>query len=391
MPRIDLIVESTVEKTARVMQMSGIFDVVPEETQSVEWHLDFPIEDRDWNVGMIVGPSGSGKTRVAQHVFGDSLVHGFEWDKRKALLDDFPASVSVSDVTKTLTAVGFASPPSWIRPFQVLSTGQQFRVELARALMERPDPVVVDEFTSTVDRTVAQVGSAAVAKMVRNRKQKFVGVTCHYDVIDWLQPCWLLDMSSGNFQWRSVQRHPAISLEVYPCDSRSWSVFAEHHYLSAELNRSARCFVALINGQPAAFVAVLSHPHAKRPGFRASRTVVMPDFQGVGIGNYMSDLIAAAYIAGKHKPYFSVTSHPALISSRNHSSNWRVTRKLTIGRPSHGKSSTVGHAWKLDFRATASFEFVGKPNHDAAKALGIVPTRSKSINRNALKTALRAA
>jgi hypothetical protein len=68
----------------------------------------------------------------------------------------------------------------------VLSTGQQFRCNLARAVALAADPIVFDEFTSVVDRTVAQIGSAAVAREVRRRKLRFVAVTCHEDV-EWLQ------------------------------------------------------------------------------------------------------------------------------------------------------------------------------------------------------------
>ena len=41
---------------------------------------------------------------------------------------------------------------------------------------------VFDEYTSVVDRTVAQIGTAALAKTVRARGQQFVAVTCHEDV-----------------------------------------------------------------------------------------------------------------------------------------------------------------------------------------------------------------
>ena len=382
MPRVDLVVDSHVEKSTRLMQMSGIFDVQPEPKQRVEWHLDFPIEQREWSVGLIVGPSGSGKSQIAREVFGSNVIQGFQWNAANCLLDDFADGLSVTEITKTLNAVGFASPPAWIRPYDVLSTGQQFRVELARALIERSAPVVMDEFTSTVDRTVAKVGSAAVAKLVRNSERQFVGVTCHYDVIDWLQPCWLLDMKDGRFQWRVVQQRPAIKLDVHSCKYGTWELFAQHHYLSHDLNRVARCYVGLVEGQPAAFVGVLPQPHAKRPGWRESRLVVMPDFQGCGVGMAMSNLLAAAYRAGKRRPYFSVTSHPGLIHARARSAEWKMGRKPTIGRPAFGRNSAVKGSWKQDFRATTSFEYVGEPDFAVAAALGIEPTKSRVTSQH---------
>ena len=111
-----------------------------------------------------------------------------------------------------LTAVGFSSPPAWVKPYRVLSQGEQFRCDLARALLTGKRRVVFDEFTSVVDRTVARIGSAAVAKAVRRSgagvspantssaailvaRKQFVAVTCHYDVAEWLEPDWVLDMA----------------------------------------------------------------------------------------------------------------------------------------------------------------------------------------------------
>ncbi len=95
-------------------------------------------------------------------------------------------------------ALGFSSPPAWLRPFHLLSNGEQFRVTLARALAEMPELAVVDEFTSVVDRTVARIGSGAISRAVRRSGRRLVAVTCHYDVLPWLEPDWVLDMADGS-------------------------------------------------------------------------------------------------------------------------------------------------------------------------------------------------
>jgi len=69
------------------------------------------------------------------------------------------------------------------------------RVDLARALLEK-DFVVFDEFTSVVDRQVAQTTSLAVNKAVRKMGKKFIAVSCHYDIVDWLEPDWVFDTNS---------------------------------------------------------------------------------------------------------------------------------------------------------------------------------------------------
>jgi energy-coupling factor transporter ATP-binding protein EcfA2 len=219
--------------------------------------------------------------------------------------------MGITEITGLLSSVGFSSPPAWIRPFSALSNGEQFLANLARTLAEIPDLAVVDEFTSVVDRTVAQIGSAAVAKTVRRRKQKFVAVSCHYDILPWLQPDWVLDMATGKLS-RERLRRPEIQLEIIRCHSSAWKIFQRHHYLNTQLHPASQCFTALIHSRPAAFVAALPFPHPTRPGWREHRCVCLPDFQGLGIGNALSEFVASLY-ATPRRPYRSVTSHPAMM------------------------------------------------------------------------------
>lgn len=104
--------------------------------------------------------------------------------------------------------MGLGSVPSWLRPFHHLPTGEQFRAELARILAERPGFAVLDEFTSTIDRRVAQIGAAAFAKAWRRGAGQFVAVTCHEDVVSWLQPDWVIDTRRAEFRWRRLRRAP---------------------------------------------------------------------------------------------------------------------------------------------------------------------------------------
>src|SRR6185369_3509378 len=111
---------------------------------------------------------------------------------RGAVVEAFPPALGIKDIALLLSSVGFSSPPAWLRPFHLLSTGEQFRVSLALLLAhaQRGSRVVCDEFTSVVDRTVAQIGSAALARTVRARGRQFIAVTCHEDVEEWLRPDW---------------------------------------------------------------------------------------------------------------------------------------------------------------------------------------------------------
>ena len=48
-----------------------------------------PIEEDNWQIGVIVGRSGSGKTSIAKQLFPDAYIKGFEYT-HKCVLDDFP-------------------------------------------------------------------------------------------------------------------------------------------------------------------------------------------------------------------------------------------------------------------------------------------------------------
>lgn len=373
MPSAFIIRQTLIKRTARVMQLEGLFEIPPTQRSEVVWNVSLPLEQRDWNIGLIVGASGSGKTTVARELFGADIVNGYDWPADKSVVDGFPAELSIKEITALLSSVGFSTPPAWLRPFHVLSNGEQFRVTVARGLAEGRTLTVIDEFTSVVDRTVAQIGSAAVQKTVRRRKQKLIAVSCHYDILDWLQPDWVYEPATGEFQWRELQRRPELTLEIARVHCTAWQLFKHYHYLDTNIHQAAQCFCAFIDGRPVAFTGVLSFPHAVRPGWREHRTVCLPDFQGVGIGNALSEYIASLF-AAKGVPYRSTTSNPAMIWHRAKSKIWKMTsapKKNLPGnrttRPLAGLDRT--HARN---RLVAAFEYAGQKRTIEARAMGVL-------------------
>jgi ABC-type ATPase involved in cell division len=338
--------------------MAGMFDVPPQQRSEQTWTVNLDLPEQ-WSVGLIVGPSGAGKSTIARELFGDRLIKGRSWPEDKSILDAFPADMSIRDIVELLSSVGFSSPPSWVRPFHVLSNGEQFRVNLARALAELPDLAVVDEFTSVVDREVAKVGSAAVAKTVRRRGQRFIAVTCHYDVLLWLDPDWVYEPHTDTFTRRSLQGRPKIELRIHKATNRAWKIFHKHHYLSAHLHRAARCWVATWNGVPVAFTSCM--PLVGRRGvWREHRTVVLPDYQGVGIGNALSEWLGG-YLKSWGIRFASVTSHPAMIRHRSKSPRWRMKRFGHLKAHERRVLRRIGMLADTSStsRLTASFEYVG--------------------------------
>jgi energy-coupling factor transporter ATP-binding protein EcfA2 len=356
--------ETPIASTPRVQQVRGMFDLPEETSARLDWHVELPLDERPWHIGLIVGPSGCGKSTVARHLFPETAaldVEGRpaafpEWIGRGAVVDAFPETMPIKDIVALLSAVGFASPPAWLRPFHVLSTGQRFRVTLALLLAHTPPQqrIIFDEFTSVVDRTVARIGSAALAKTIRQTRRQFVAVTCHEDVEAWLQPDWVYRPAENTLAWRRLRRRPRISLDIIRCRHHAWRLFAPHHYLNTRLTRSAVCFMALWQGRPVAFSAWLPFVGAGPKARREHRTVTLPDYQGVGIGNALSDCCAALW-AGLGYRALSTTTHPAMIRSRLRSPRWKMHRAPAFAR---GHERGLRHAVT---RLTAGFTYIGPP------------------------------
>jgi hypothetical protein len=391
---------SQVDLDARLMQAQGIFDLPPEAEQTLVWNVDLELP-ADWSVGAIVGESGSGKTTLAREIAAKlgthvieakdaqgNLKEPFEWAPNAAIASAMPG-MPITDWTGLLSRVGFSSPPAWCRPYRVLSNGQQFRANLARAIAEtwndggKGAPVCFDEFASLVHDQVAKIASAAVSKAVRSMKRQLVAVTWRTDILESLEPDWVifcgsdqsvrLELNTNGDRRRWVR--PGIKMRVIRTDSSPWSLFRGHHYLSAELKQQGpRYFVGLVEGLPAAFVAALHFPHAIAPKWREHRTVCLPDFQGVGIGNAMSEYIASVFAS--LKPYTSTTSHPAMIAHRSRSPLWKTIRKPSLVTGTASK--TLAHLGKTNStsRLTASFQYVGPTRPDDARRFGLIKTSS---------------
>ena len=332
--KVDVAVETPVSRSVRARQLEGMFDVPASERCKLEWKADVPFDDgTPWNVGLIVGPSGCGKTTVARHMFGKQVDRRQTWGK-PSVVDDFAKSYAMKDIAAVCKAVGFNTVPAWLRPYKVLSNGEQFRVNLARRLLEGGDLVVVDEFTSVVDRQVAKIASHAVQKHVRARKTQFVGVTCHYDVIPWLRPDWVFDPSTRRFERRRLRQRPKIDVTISPVDYAAWHKFSAFHYLTKTLNSAARCFCLFVGGQPVSFAGYLFRPHHGRGGpvMGCSRLVTLPDYQGIGLAFVLKEKVASWYTAvGRRVHHYP--AHPMSIRSNDRSPIWRLIKKPGVYKP----------------------------------------------------------
>ena len=185
------------ELTDRVKEVMSDFDIKLEHSNEL-FSGSIDIEGKDWSIGLIVGGSGSGKSTIAREVFGDYYIRGYDYDNN-SVLDNMPIGCDVKEIEKAFTSVGFSSPPCWLKPYGVLSTGEKMRVDLARSILSDSEIIVFDEFTSVVDREVAKTCSIAIQKEMRRKGKKFIAVSCHSDIIEYLSPDWIYDTDQKCF------------------------------------------------------------------------------------------------------------------------------------------------------------------------------------------------
>lgn len=363
MPSSKFVVESKIPTSFRVEKVKGQFDYDASIVRK-EFDVNIPIEDIEWNIGLIVGASGSGKTTIAKKVFKDfDLFDGYKWSN-KTVIDDFDKDLSPKQITEALSKVGFSSPPDWLKPFNILSNGQKMRAELARLILESKKPVIYDEFTSVVDRQVAKIGSAAIQKYIRREKKQFIAVSCHYDIEEWLEPDWVYDANKKEYYRRRLRR-PNIEVKIRRATKNEWQLFKEFHYLSAKHNNAAHKYIAEIGNEAVAWCSFLHfpHPHVKNVK-RIHRIVVKPDYQGIGLGGRFMSNMANQYKKDGFRIRL-VTSSPNFIHGLQSSKNWIMTRKpsrIAVKRVEANHSQAGVNTMRKNLsvdRLTASFEYVG--------------------------------
>jgi len=101
------------------------------------------------------------------------------------------------------------------------------------------------------------------------------------------------------------------------------------------LGAGVRSYVAMLGEKPVGFIAV-AHVHMLTRYFRVSRLVVLPDYQGIGIGKRLLNFVAELYTSQLPEiPFYLVTSNPQLV--RGSLDSWHVKR---VGHGSAGRNDS---------------------------------------------------
>lgn len=298
---------------------------------------DLPLDDAGWKIGVVVGPSGSGKTSIGRTIWPDVGIYDGEkyWPEDAPIVEAIAPEGSFDDVTGALSAVGLGSVPSWLKPYNVLSNGEKFRAGLARLIAEGCPRVIVDEFTSVVDRQIAKIGAAAFSKAWKRGGGQAVLLSCHYDVLDWIEPDWVFDTRTGALQRGPLWRRPKFELEIFQTDGGYWPLFEPHHYLKLPRMIAAKYYVGFIEGEAVCHIA--TSPKLDIGGMRACRMVVMPEWQGAGVGmRFLNDVCRLQFTNANNyhertKAVYFHTSHPGLCAALRRDKRWTQVSQMMSG------------------------------------------------------------
>lgn len=309
---------------------------------------------------LLCGSSGSGKSTILKHYF--NLTEVF-FDNRPIYLN-FSSEAKAEEL---LISCGLRTIPTWKRPFNTLSNGEQHRAKCAKVL--DCGLGYIDEFTSVVDRNTAKALSYAMQKYFKKSDiSRLVIASCHTDIIEWLNPDYTYNTDTK--RWvesnlpRGCLRRPSINLTIRSEKKGEdlWEIFRKYHYLSASYNKAANAFAAEIEGKIVGMTAILRYPSGTVKGaWREHRTVVLPEFQGLGIGTALSETVAQVVVNNRGR-FFSKTSHPAFGEHRNSSPKWRPTSKNQKKRNDYNSDRVTkeskhkkSHAGRLCY----SHEYIG--------------------------------
>lgn len=282
----------------------------------------------DFSIGMIIGNSGSGKTTLAKSIFGENVFKE-RLDASRPVIEQFPDSMSYEECSDMLNGIGLTSVPCWIRPASTLSNGQKARAEAALALCSEDKLVVIDEWTSVVDRTVAKVMSHCLSKFSKKfSDKKIILISCHFDIIDWINPDWIIDCNKQEYTDRRLLRPDFKRSEKLAFDIRSttwhpWRMFAKYHYLSHNILAASKCFGLFHGSQQIGFGAYTSYLPGRQNILYSNRVVIHPDYCGFGLGLKFVNMTASHLKGQGFDIRAKFSSIPLLKARQKDKKNWR--------------------------------------------------------------------
>jgi ABC-type lipoprotein export system ATPase subunit/GNAT superfamily N-acetyltransferase len=351
---------------------------------------------QDWNIGVIYGGSGSGKTTILKNYFKKEIDKA-EFDGQKSLISNFDW-LEPEEAAILLSSMGLSSIPAWLRPYHTLSNGEQYRARLAYIVgkANENDVILIDEYTSVVDRDVAKAMSNALNKYIRRTNKKIVLASCHFDIMVWLDPDWIYSPQKRRLEIAPCRRQrPRIHLEIFRARYEAWNLFKQHHYLTEDMHIGAKCFVVTQNDKPVAFIGILAMPSGNlTDAWRVSRLVVLPDYQGLGIGMKLLNIMGSMYVKDNKKLYIKTSNATLFVGMSRNEHNWKLVneennidkikeanKKYTEAIEKGDAVSYGGLGW-IKESITKSYKYIGQEHEGNIDVLTFNADAWKNVAQN---------
>ena len=189
---------SRVRRTKLTHSVEQAFGISPDSIETIVLHR-MSVDIRPGEIVLVVGPSGSGKTTLIDFLFGGKegwqkgQVNGsaswptnykpgvFKAPKsHKALIELMPRR-NVSSALHLMGLVGLSDAFVYLKRFEELSKGQQYRAMLARMIANGYNVWLIDEFCANLDRVTANVVAARLQSLARSLGATVIAAAPHCD------------------------------------------------------------------------------------------------------------------------------------------------------------------------------------------------------------------
>jgi ABC-type lipoprotein export system ATPase subunit len=290
--KIDIKLQSEVFNSFRCQVAANSLDIDVKKKSTHNLKIDNINIPNDWNIGLIYGASGSGKTTIVTELFGKD-VFKIIIDDEKSIIDQLPSELSYEECASMLNGIGLNSVPCWLRPVKTLSNGQKARAEALLLMSSNKEIIFIDEWTSVVDRTVAKAMSICLSKYAKRNNKKIILLSCHYDILEWLTPDWLIDCNKQKFELPKTKdffftEREKLKFTIREIGRESWKYFSKYHYLSDKLPGGKIYLYGIFyeNNQIGfqCFANYTPHRKGSKIIYHSNRTVIHPDYNGLGLG-----------------------------------------------------------------------------------------------------------
>jgi|TARA_R100001594_G_scaffold120509_2_gene156115 energy-coupling factor transporter ATP-binding protein EcfA2 len=364
--KIEVILKSDVNNNFRCQVAANSLDIDIHKKSVHHLKINNVKLPNKWNIGLVYGNSGSGKTTMIKHLFGKDIFD-VKLNPEEPIINQLPDDLSYEDCATLLNGIGLNSVPCWIRPLKTLSNGQKARAEAVYLMTQNKDIVFIDEWTSVVDRVVARAMSVCLYKYAKKNNKKIVLCSCHYDILEWLNPDWMIDCNKQEFILPKSEdfffkERDKLKFDIKECPKESWKYFSKYHYLSDQLPYGKVFFYGLFyNNIQIGFQCFANYtPHKKGTKiiFHSNRTVIHPDYNGLGLGLKLVNETTKLMLQKIDCRIMAKFSAIPMYKSRLKDKNWRyLGSKRMMGQYKIGGNMTRSTGFRDKGIKTFHFEY----------------------------------